>query len=496
MANESSTIVKGKQTVYVRDHDSLEPFQWLGSCSRALGLTEPLGDIAWSECQDAARPGKFVPDVETEGSAGPPEGSLVMKKSIQNLIQTALRKCRWDIDIRYQECPRRDDPLNWLGIDRICDAKFTQTSTDDESAFQQGDDGEVLITAPFKGMPPLVHIWRLTAALKDTDLVAGNINFVAKCQDAQCAGPCGPAEDCFLIAGTDAVGGNPYLLVSDEGGDTSTADPFDGTDNKPNWTRAMSDGACLGSLYIVVSHDEGAYAWATDVDGVWTQVVADEEGNAIAPNVVVIQSPSNIYVVGDDGYIWKSADGGRSISTANGGDAGNATGEDLLDVVAITDKFVVAVGVNNAVVKTENAGATWTAVTGPVAQAGQDISRILGLDKNRWLLGYADGEQWYTDDGGETWGQDESITAFASINGFAECGCGRVIMVGEDTDGDGIVYESVDAGAPGTWFPHDLPAGVYTAPLNDVVCCDPNRYVAVGDTSGYIAGYGVILVLA
>ena len=494
MAVESSTIVKGKQTVYVRDHDSLDPFAWLGSCSRAGGLTEPLGDIEWSQCQDPATPGKFVFDVETEGFAGPPEGSVIMKKSVQNLIHTRLRMCRWDIDIRYQLCPRRDDPLNWEAIDRICNAKFTETSTDDEVAYSAEDDGDVIITAPFKGEPPLVHIWRLTAAMKDTDLTTEAINFVAVCAGEQCAGDCGPAEECFLIAGTTAVGGNPSLLVSDEAGDYWTLIPFDGTDDTPTWTEAMTNGYCLGSLYIVVSNNEGAYAWATDVDGVWTEVVL-ADFTLHPPNDVVIESPSNIYIVGNDGYIWKSTDGGRTAATEDGGDDGNAVTGHLYRVVAITDKFIVAVGEANSIVKTENAGATWVAVMGPPAQDGVNIACILGLDKNRWLLGYVDGELWYTEDGGETFLQDEAISTFATINSFAECGCGRVIMVGEDVDGNGEVYESVDAGAPGTWFPHDLPAGTTGAPLYDVVCCDPNRFIAVGDAQ-YVLSTGAILVLA
>lgn len=495
MAVESTTIVRGKQTVYVRDHDSLDPFAWLGSCSRAGGLTEPLGDIEWSQCQDPATPGKFIHDVETEGFAGPPEGSVLMKKSIQNLIHTRLRMCRWDIDIRYQICPRRDDPLNWEAIDRICNAKFTETSTDDEVAYSEEDDGQVVITAPFKGEPPLVHIWRLTAALKDTDLTTEAINFVSVCAGESCAGDCGPAEECFLIAGTTAVGGNPNLLVSDEGGDYWTLTVFDGTNDTPAWTNAITEGDCLGSLYIVLSNGEAAYAWATDVDGVWTEVVlADFAANP--PNAVVIESPSNIYIVGDNGYIWKSIDGGRTASTEDGGDAGDATSENLNDVVAITDKFIVAVGDNNAIVKTENAGLTWTLVDGvPAAQDAVNINTILGLDKNRWLLGYADGEMWYTEDGGLTFVQDAAISTFGSINGFAECGCGRVLMVGEDLDTDGQVYESVDAGAPGTWFIHDLPGGTIDTPLYDVACCDPNRFVAVGETQ-YALGTGAILVLA
>lgn len=495
---ESTTIVRGKQTVYFREHDTLLPFEWLGSCSRAQGLTQPLGDIEWTECQDPANPGKFVSDVEIEGSPTAPEGGVQMKKSIQNAIHTRLYRCRWDIDVRYYICDRLDDPLAWESIDRVCNAKLTQYATDDESAYQSTDDGEVIITAPFKGEPMIVHIWKLTAAMKDTDLTTESIMAIAKCQDETCAGDCGPAEDCFLIAGTTAVAGNPNLLVSDEAGDYWTLTPFDGTNNTPDWDNAITDLDCVGSLNVVVSEGEGAYAWALDVDGVWTEVAEDEEGNTLAdhpPTAVAVQSPSNIYIVGHDGYIWKSTNGGVSISTANGGDAGDATGQDLRDVVAITDKFVVAVGDANAIVKTENAGATWTAVTGPVAQAGVRINAILGLDKNRWLLGYADGELWYTEDGGETWLQDEAITTFGQIYGFAECGCGRLVMVGEDLDNDGLVYENVDSGAAGKWFNHDLPAATIDTSLYDVVCCDANRFVVVGEAQ-YGVGTGAIVVLA
>lgn len=490
---ESTTIKRGKQTVFIREHDSIDPFEWLGACSRMGGITEPLGDVTWSECQDVKESGKFVPDQETVGSPGAVTSSLMMKKSIANTLQVRLKKCRWDIDARYQVCERRDDAFNWVNIDRLCGARLTELGTDDETAYSATDDGEVIVTGPTTSPPPLIHIWRLTAGFMETTLILADIEFVAKCQDELCAGDCGPAEDCFLIAGTEAVTGHPYLLVSDDGGLTWTADAFDGTGGKPDWANGMDDGACLPSLHIVVSQNEAAYTWATDVDGVWPEVAADDEGNAIDPVAVAMWSPSNIYMVGANGYIWKSTDGGASVSVS---DAGNATTEDLFDIAFVTDKMVVAVGENNAIVQTENGGVTWVALDGPAAQVGIDINVILPLDKYRWLIGYGDGTVWITDDGAETWTEDTTFTAVSDVRGMAECGCGRIMLVGEDNDGDGVVYENVDAGAPGRWFIHGLPAGAYTAQFNDVVCCDQNHWIVVGDTSVYLSGYGTILVLA
>ena len=361
---ESTTIKRGKQTVFIREHDSIDPFEWLGACSRMGGITEPLGDVAWSECQDVRESGKFRPDQETVGSPGPVTSSLMMKKSIANTLQVRLKKCRWDIDARYQTCDRRDDAFNWENIDRLCGARLTELGTDDETAYLATDDGEVIVTGPTTSPPPLIHIWRLTAGFMETTLIPADIEFVAKCQDELCAGECGPAEDCFLIAGTDdytlaPLAPHPYLLVSDDGGLAWTADAFDGTGGKPDWANGMDDGACLPSLHIVVSQNEAAYAWATDVDGVWTEVAADDEGNAIDPVAVAIWSPSNIYMVGANGYIWKSTDGGASVSVS---DAGNATTEDLFDIAFVTDKMVVAVGESNAIVQTENSGVTWVAL--------------------------------------------------------------------------------------------------------------------------------------
>ena len=44
---ESTTIRKGTQTVYIREHDSLEPFEWLGPCSRMGGINETHGVVTW-----------------------------------------------------------------------------------------------------------------------------------------------------------------------------------------------------------------------------------------------------------------------------------------------------------------------------------------------------------------------------------------------------------------------------------------------------------------
>jgi len=442
---------------------------------------------------DATKAAGFREDSEIVSRPGSTTGTMVMKKSIVNAVKAEMwADCRWNVDIRLQleGTGSRSDQMNWNAIDRYIRAKFTEYSTDDETVYTRDDQGEVLITMPFSA-PPLsfYNIRKLDAQLIDTDK-AGNITCITWLAHQECPSVNGPAVGCKMAVGTAAVAGNPNVGLSNDGGQTWTWFVFDGTNNTPTWTNAITGISGIDDMIVVVSAGEQAHAYTTDGGATWAEVTLADYA-AHAPQDVVVQSPTAVWIVGADGYIWFSDDGAVTASTADGGNPGVVTASDLVRVKALSDRFVIAVGANNAIVKTENGGETWSLVAGPAAQAAVQINSIAMWDQNIWILAYEDGEAYWTDDAATAWTEDTQITdkSLTAINDVAIHQSERYVMVGEDGDGNGIILDNIH-GAPGKWAEIAEPGDVQE--LYQVITCDQNLWVAVGEVT-YVGAVGAIV---
>lgn len=490
---DETTIQRGFQTPFLKVHPSIDPYEYTGDCSRLQGVTKPLGDVEHTECMDATRATGFREDSEIVSRPGSTTGTMVMKKSIVNAIKAEMwDDCRWNIDIRLQLAGTgsRSDQMNWNAIDRYIRGKFTEYSTDDETVFTRDDQGEVLITMPFSA-PPLsfYNIRRLNAQLIDTDK-AGDILCITWLSQEECPTVNGPATGCKMAVGTEDIAGNPFVGVSDDGGQTWTWYEFDGTNNTPTWTNPITGIGGIDDLIVVVSSAEGAHAYSTDGGATWAEVtLADYAANA--PNDVVVQSPTAIWICGANGYIWFSSNGGVTAATIDGGDPGLVTASDLVRIKALSDRFVIAVGAANAIVQTENGGETFSLIAGPAAQAAVQVNSIAMWDQNIWIIVYEDGEAYWTDDAGTAWTEDTQITdlSLTALNDVEIHKSERYLAVGEDGDGNGIILDNVH-GAPGKWSEIAEPGDIQE--LYQVITCDQNLWVSTGEIT-YVGAEGAIV---
>jgi photosystem II stability/assembly factor-like uncharacterized protein len=307
-------------------------------------------------------------------------------------------------------------------------------------------------------------MWRLTAGIINASPTE-DFTSIAVCEHAQCADAVGLAYGCVMRIGTTGFYAAPEVWTSTDEGEIWTVETLS------DWAGDIEDIACLGDFAIVVSAHDGAVMWTEGTD--WTEVALPGR-----PWGVAIYDPGLILVVGEEGHIWRSQDTARTFTLV---DAGVTTPLDLYEVVIIDSQIAWAIGDANVLVRSEDGGSTWSLIAGPSLQGGVDVTAILALDENRILLGYADGELWLTENGSATsptWMRDPSLTAFTQISHIAECGCGRVMVVGYDATDIGLVYESVDSGAPGTWEIIAVPATM--GAIADVSCCHANAWVAVG----------------
>lgn len=479
-----TTTLRGRKAVYVRKCATLSPFEWLGKCSRLGGVESPRGDKTITY-RHSTEVGMFEPDQEFTGTPGATTSSIMMKETVGSRLYGDLGMCAWDVDVRSQSCGRVDDPFNWDMIKRLCCAEITSVSTDDESAYTPDDEGETIITGAISTRMPFVMIYKVVGQrVENYDMSDYQLTRLSVATTGHCANDCGPEELCTLYAAVtaDSPGNPPYFAKSVDAGRTWTLHTITAFAN----ATAIDDIAGLGDLVIAVASTEPGYAYSWDGGTTWALVDDSDVASfaAAAPTRVSIRARNLVLFGGENGYIWKSTDGGVSATLM---DEGVVTSGDINDIQFLTDEVVYACGAGNTLKKSSNSGTSWTAITLPAAKAADDVATVWAFNENLILVGYGTvGGLYYTTDAGVTWNNDASIAATTTINGISVCDCGVVYAAGA-SGGVGVLYRNVDGGASGRWGSVTLDeAGTSYA---DVACCGPNSAVAVGAPTGiYTAG--------
>jgi photosystem II stability/assembly factor-like uncharacterized protein len=133
--------------------------------------------------------------------------------------------------------------------------------------------------------------------------------------------------------------------------------------------------AQYGDIMIFGSSDEIApsYAYSHDDGLMYTEVSIDKRINGI-----IILDTFHIWFACNDGYIYFSGDGGKSVVVQ---EAGIATNQHLRSITFINDLYGYTVGDKNVFLHTCNGGKTWQAGVGP-QNAGnlQGVGAVQGTD--------------------------------------------------------------------------------------------------------------------
>jgi len=229
----------------------------------------------------------------------------------------------------------------------------------------------------------------------------------------------------------------------------------------------ITSSALHGSISIAIT----SVLASTDASALQTSGYTNAKG----PMAVFSRSAGEVVTVGIGGYI-QIAEGASVAPVVK--DAGSATTQNLLDIHGYGDQLV-AVGVSNAVVVSEDFGETWTAKTGP--NSGVQINAVFCLDEDVFLVGCADGDLYFTEDFGATWSQITHGTGITDIHDitFAE-GSSVGFLVGTQS-GAGYIARTLDSG--NTWsktapYIASLPSNV---DLNAVVALSPNHILIGGE---------------
>lgn len=207
----------------------------------------------------------------------------------------------------------------------------------------------------------------------------------------------------LYAAGEGAAAAKPDLHYSINGGGTWTT---------VNIAAAAVDEdivaiAVAGSRLIMVSRlaAVGSAFYISDINpitGVPSTPVKVNTGFVLAGmvNDMLVISPTEIYLVGDGGYIYKTTDPASGVTVLNAGVATTAN----LQRIDGNSEILVASGATQSLLYSTSKGVAWSSST-TVPGAAATYQALSVNARNHWWIGTSLGEVWYTRNGGESWAQ-------------------------------------------------------------------------------------------
>lgn len=445
-------------------------------CARLDGMEESLGDITEMQCPDPNVYDEFLVVDEIRGAGGPVTTTMVARFGLVNPILSL--RCPFDIAVHYGRCKDPSDfNGGWEKGIVFHRARLTSRSTSELTALAEEDRADILVTGAISARK-FYEVDTIAFAEAAGTEIQGEVVAVLICDTPSC-GECDVVSDgCQRIYAVTTFstllspGLGPEVVYTEDGGQTWLEELIDTL----GLAEAPMDAACVGDKLVVISNDSNSlhYAYFTDM-GTWVEVVT---GFVVTgePNAIWSVDARHTWIVGDGGYIYFTDDPTTGVEAQ---DAGVATVQNLADVHFIDTLRGVAVGASNAVVITENGGATWQAIVGP--NVGVNLTAIWMLTDRIWFVGDAGGQLWYTTDAGDNWTEKAfpgSGSGVVEAIVFYEGGFG--FLSHTTTDPAGRILRTRDGGC--TWYV--LPDETGALPANDqinaIAPCDQNTIWAGG----------------
>lgn len=433
--------------------------------SAAQGFTWPQGALTPVRVPSASRYGEFDIVDTIQAAQDLPTLPVMFRDNLgaSDILEKVRTRCPLDLEIHFGECRNAEDfATGWHDghILVVEDAHFTDYNTSVLGAIDDSVEAVVDETATFTGLDAYQIVTLQPSAQADAE-VTDPIIAVVICDSISC-GSCGlPSDGCEKVfALTSGVAGSPGLALeiiwsSDKGKSY----------NETNINSAALGDlgvalACVGERLVAVT-DQDAYHYV-DIDDIingtdsWTQVTTGFVA-AGSPNAVVSAARDKTWFAGDLGYIYISTDITAGVTVQTAGDVVS----DNLNDIHCADEVLVAVGASNAVLLSENEGASWSSITGPAV--GVDLTSVEVISALVWFVGDASGDLWYTVDGGTNWTQ-KTITGATGTDDILDIAFvnQKVGYLARGTE----VYRTISGGNSWVLSPEDT---TFAFPTNTVI---------------------------
>lgn len=489
MADES-VLLGGSVRIFIQDGvgNPSRPYAYYG-CVTLGGLNQDLGTPDPIYCPSPTQRNKWdiVGRVQKTPGLGTADFTARLNRTLSDVWwDLKERGCDLNIQAVIGQCQRADNFNSWESKILIRNAQMT--------AFNLGGlnpmDGDSNAAVDGTGSFTFIDFNRIRivrfAEQADTEILSevidGFYNDFVQCGD------CGvPSDGCqklywLTIANPGSPGLSSQLVYTLNGGSTWLSSDIA--------TLAGQSGTKMAAvgLYIVVisqvddAHHYKLFSEIADGTGTWTRNGSGYVG-ANGPSAIYSKSPDDTFIAAQGGYIYHMTNPASAVTILSDG---SATIQDLNAIHGKGDT-IVAVGNSNAILVSQNDGASFSLVVGPAV--GVNLTAVWVMTATTWFVA-TNTALYYTVDGGVTWTQSalsSGVTAIKDIK-FYDSNVGYVAAT---VSGAGRVFRTTDGG--NSWqyqSPHisGLPA---SARINVVAPCGFNRVGAGGlasvGTDGLVA---------
>jgi len=459
------------------------------SCLRMTGVSQSFGDIERIENPDPYEYGKFIEIGEVRGAIERATTSLEGRYAISlisDLLRLATKGCAVDVQAHFGACT---DPSDFNTFEKVLileSAYLTSYDTEDLGALASGDNAAVNETAEISAKL-IYEAVPMTYGEKAGTIITNELIDAALCDSASCGDCQDESDGCQRIYAISLQAGGspstpPDVVFTPDGGTTWYAHDIDtlGAAEDP------SGIDCFGDYVVVVSADTGTLHYALKsefedlVDPTFTEVATGFAVGAGEPQAIFVIG-NTAFIVGNDGYIYKSTDITAGVTQL---DAGTVTTSTLNDVHGISEEMIVAVGDNGDVVYTEN-GSTFSRTTTDPVGVGVSLNCVFVKSKTEWWVGSSAGRLYYTLDGGDSWNEKAFPGSGSGVVYDIEFASDSVAFLSHATSTPaGRILRSFNGGYSWKLSPERSGA---TIPANDRI----NVLVPCKNNVNFVAGFGL-----
>ena len=478
------------------DGPATEP-QYLG-CHEMGDIAEPGGDITKRYCPDRAGHGRWKVALTSQGVPGDVTASITLyagsTADYLQLLANKAAKCPFPVYVHQSTCGRKDVFLAYEAGTLLQNCRITSRTKSNFAQREGADAAE--ITFELSADNPQTEYWPLRMS-KLTTTEAQDLMDIALCGEDRCTGPCGNAEELGdeYMATSEATALGEVVLSLDAGAtNTIVAGPAAWliTENissvvcystgRDTVRHIIANGTTGGTPAEVAYSDNAGTAWTIAVVGATNGEFFPWNGGLFALDPYHVWgctdtgagAAGNIYFSNDSGVTW----------------ALQGTGTDALNCIKFVNESVgLCVGDTNEILLSTDGGASWSTITGPVAENAQDAMGCHIFDRYRFQVGYDDGTLWMTFDGGTTWTQlvlpmPPLGTALDRVNSVYYIDDHHGVLAIKYTVGAalwGAIYRTFNGGESWEVYSTDAAYDVGALGMVSAVMAHPNLAYGVGD---------------
>ena len=454
------------------------------SCVSVDALTQDLGERTKVECPDPFNYGKYIEIGTIPGEVSRMTTSMtgrMNRKALSQFRTLAVGACSFDMQLHFGLCAR---PTDFNAYDKVLvmeDIFISAYNTDAIIALTSADVAEINETVDISigNYYEIVSLAYAERGAAETALLTPIVDGLFA-DSRVCGGECGTAS-----SGCDkavVVDGDGLTLIS--------------TDAGLSWAagQTMAGGSVLTNITGIDVTSGQLWSYNGGGEIVYAERVGYIAGTAVPATVTGLSTAgldqdsgaSYGLVVGTAGFV------GQVITPSNGFSATpSAVTANNLTVVKFNTELDIALigGVANTLIFTRDGLALELISDVPAAQVGVAITAVQPLTAQKWLIGYADGSLWCTDDSGVSWTQISLAGNTVSISDISFSST-HVVWA---TAGQ-VLYKSIDGGRTWVIVPENSNKSFATngGMAVAIACVDNvNAVMSVGQDAG---GAGMIIV--